>query len=158
MQARVILFCCVVLGAASSSATAATVPSHSCDSAAERAKISTAVHGLFDALSRDDEGALGRVLSRDFYGFDAGKRVTTASLFETIATYHRAGVIIQWNPGPLDIHVTCGKAWAAWENHGMGGPAGTLKPVSWLESAILSEDHGRWTIDFLHSTLLEPKP
>jgi hypothetical protein len=109
-------------------------------------------------LSHADGDELRRVLSPSFYAFDAGTRFDAASMLEAIRGYHRAGVVIRWNPGPLDIHLSCSEAWASWENHGAAGPSGAVKPALWLESAVLSRRGGAWTIDFLHSTLVEAKP
>ena len=43
-------------------------------------------------------------------------------------------------------------AWAAWENSGSAGDSTNLKPVRWLESAVLVKNDGIWKIDFFHST------
>ena len=65
------------------------------------------------------------------------------------------GVEINWNLGPMDTKVRCDVAWSQWENTGSAGTPPKVNPVSWLESAVLVHEGGRWKIDFFHSQRAE---
>ena len=115
-----------------------------------------AIRSWFEAMARNDATANARLLSRNFYAFDNGKRFRGGELFDFVKQLHDAGMVIQWNLGPIDVHRSGATAWAAWENHGAAGHAGALQPVIWLESANLHRASGRWVIDFLNSARVPP--
>ena len=77
---------------------------------------------------------------------------------DIIAKDHADGQIINWNLGPMTMHVDCTVATAAWENNGSSGRQGKLKPRAWLESAVLRLQGDRWVMTFLHSTPKDPRP
>jgi ketosteroid isomerase-like protein len=121
--------------------------------------VAETVQAFFTALRKDDLAAVQAVTTPDFYAYDVGKHFTSAAeLAGAIAQAHKSGVVLDWNLAAIDAHVACDMAWAAWENHGRVGPANDLKPMNWLESAVLVRDHGRWRIRFLHSTRVPPAP
>jgi ketosteroid isomerase-like protein len=121
--------------------------------------VADTVQAFFAALRKDDLAAVQQVTTPDFYAYDVGKHFTSAAeLAGAIAQAHKAGVTLDWNLAAIDTHLSCDMAWAAWENHGHVGPADALKPMNWLESAVLVRDHGRWRIRFLHSTRVPPAP
>ena len=128
----------------------------SCSSDAARAEVSDTIRAFFLALARDDDAALGRLTSSDFYAFEVGKRFTGSELFRIIADAHKTGRTFQWNIGPVDAHVDCSLAFATWENIGASGIAPKLEPRAWLELALLLRQGDRWVIDFLHSTPKDP--
>ena len=120
--------------------------------AADARSVEQSVRSYFAALAAEDETASARLTSPSFYSFDAGKRFTNAELVVAIKRAHAQGTVLQWNIGPVDTHVGCDTAWAAWVNTGAAGPAGALKPVRWLESAMLRRTDGGWKLEFLHSS------
>lgn len=151
MRLLIPLFAMVLL-AFSSAAQAACRPS-----AKDSRQVETAVRGLYAALAAEDQTGVQGVTTTDFYAYDVGRRFNTAAeLAAAIRQAHASGVILEWNLGPVDVHVTCDTAWAAWENDGRAGPKGTLQPMHWLESAVLVRDGGGWRIRFLHSTRAPP--
>jgi hypothetical protein len=117
-----------------------------------------AIRSFFQAVASDDEKAYLRLTSNHFYAFDAGKRFTGCELFDAVKSLHSSGIVLQWNLGPIDLHMRGSVAWAAWENHGAIGKAKAMEPMSWLESAALHRSGDRWTLDFLHSNRTEPPP
>lgn len=121
-------------------------------SPAEVAKIEMTIRCFFEALRRDDKVAFRRLTTRSFYSFDGSKRFTEGELLEVVRDMHARGVQLNWNIGTIDIHLGCNMAWTAWENSGSAGGSTTLRPVRWLESAVLVKNEGTWKIDFLHST------
>lgn len=117
-----------------------------------------AIRSFFRAAASDDDKAYARLTSGDFYAFDAGKRFNGRKLFDTVKSLRASGTVLQWNLGPIDVHINGSTAWAAWENHGAVGKANALQPMSWLESAALHRAGHRWQLDFLHSNRMEPPP
>jgi hypothetical protein len=103
-------------------------------------------------LAIDDDAAVRRLTTPNFYAFEIGKRFTGSELSKLIADAHRSGRTIQWNIGPVDARVDCNIAFAAWENTGAAGTAAKMEPRAWLESALLLRQGNRWIIAFLHST------
>ena len=119
----------------------------------DRAAVESAVRGFFAALGAEDAAALRRVTAPEFYAFDVGKRFgNAAELAEVVRQGHAQGRVIEWNIGPVDAHVGCDQAWAAWENNGRAGPPSNVTAVRWLESAVLRREGGHWVLVFLHST------
>jgi hypothetical protein len=113
---------------------------------------------IYEALTRDDDKALGQLLAPSFHAFENGKRFEGAALTALIKDAHARGVVFRWSPQNIEIHVRCDMAWAAWENHGAVGPKDDMKPVSWLESATFGYRDGRWVMDFLHANRVAAAP
>lgn len=114
-------------------------------------EIELTVHALFDALRRDDAAAFQRVTTASFYSFDAGKRFIGTELLDFVRDAHARGVQLNWSIGPIDTKLRCNVAWSAWENVGSAGVPPNVRPVRWLESAVLIRQDGAWKIDFFHS-------
>lgn len=129
-----------------------------CDNPAARGAVRQAVQSFYDALRTDDAAAFQRATTPDFFAYEIGKRYTGQELRDIIAKDHADGQIINWNLGPMTMHVDCTVATAAWENNGSSGRQGKLKPRAWLESAVLRRQGDRWVMTFLHSTPKDPRP
>ena len=137
---------------AATSACAHTQPVACAGTSADSEAVASTIRAYFAALAADDEAAAARLTSPSFYSFDVGKRFTGPELSRTIRQLHQQGTVLQWNIRAVDTHFDCNTAWAAWENVGAAGTAGAMKPVRWLESAMLRRHQGRWVLEFLHST------
>lgn len=116
-----------------------------------RGEVERTIHAFFDALRKDDAVAFRRLTTASFYSFDAGKRFAGAELVDVVRDAHTKGVQLNWSIGPLDTKLRCDVAWAAWENVGSAGIPPDLRPLRWLESAVLIHQDGNWKIDFFHS-------
>lgn len=116
-----------------------------------RAEIEHTAHAFFDALRKEDRPALQRLTTTSFYAFDAGRRFAGTELIDVVRDAHAKGVELNWTIGPLDTKLSCDVAWTAWENVGSVGVPPDVRPVRWLESAVLVHQDGRWKIDFFHS-------
>lgn len=116
-----------------------------------RSEIEQTVHAFFDALRKEDEAAFKRLTTASFYSFDAGKRFAGTALVDVVRDAHARGVQLNWSIGPLDTNLRCDVAWSAWENVGGAGVPPDVRPVRWLESAVLVREDGTWKIDFFHS-------
>jgi len=127
-------------------------PARTCalDTAREARAVETVVRGFYAEMAAGRDAAAARLTTPGFYAYE-GKRLTAPELFQTLADSRARGVVLQWNLGPMDVHLSCDMAWAAWENHGAAGAAGEMKPVTWLESVALRRQDGAWRIDFLHA-------
>jgi hypothetical protein len=126
--------------------------SESCSSPAATEAVSETIRAFFAGLAVDDDAAVRRVTTPNFYAFEIGKRYTGPELSKLIADAHKTGRIMQWNVGLVDVRADCNLAFAAWENTGAAGTAAKLEPRAWLESAVLLRQGDGWVIGFLHST------
>lgn len=115
------------------------------------ADIDRTVHAFFDALRKEDKAAFQRLTTSSFYSFDGGKRYVGTELVDVVRDAHARGVQLNWSVGPLDTDRGCDVAWSAWENVGSAGVPPDVKPVHWLESAVLIRQDGSWKVDFFHS-------
>lgn len=118
---------------------------------AAKGEIERTVNAFFDALRKDDKVAFQRLTTASFYSFDVGKRFAGTELADVVRDAHARGVQLNWSIGPLDTKLRCGVAWSAWENVGSAGIPPDLRPVRWLESAVLVRQDGTWKVDFFHS-------
>lgn len=106
---------------------------------------------FYDALREDDPAAFRRVTTASFRAFDVGKRFAGTELVDNVREAHARGVELNWSIGPLDSKVRCDVAWSAWENVGSARIPPNVRPVRWLESAVLVHRDGGWKIDFFHA-------
>jgi hypothetical protein len=130
----------------------ACAPSSGLDASIERT-----VHAFFDALRREDMAAFRQLTTSSFYSFDVGKRYAGTELVDVVKDAHRRGVQLHWSIGEMDTNVACNVAWSAWENVGSAGIPPDVKPVRWLESAVLVRENGSWKVDFFHSQRAAPE-
>ena len=114
-------------------------------------EIERTVNAFFDALRKEDKAAFQRVTTKTFYSFDGGERYPGTALVDVVREAHAKGVQLNWSIGSLDTKLRCDVAWSAWENVGSAGIPPVVKPVRWLESAVLIRQNGTWKIDFFHS-------
>ena len=138
-------------------ANAASGHGKACSKPTSAQDVGGVVRAFFAALAADDDAAVQRLTTPNFYAYDVGKRYSRAELSRTIADAHKSGRIIQWNIGKVDARIDCNLAFAAWENTGAAGPEGQLQARVWLESALLVRHDDRWLIEFLHSTPKDPR-
>lgn len=120
-------------------------------SPSDHAEIERTVHAMYDALRAGEAAAFKRVTTATFYSYDGGKRYDGAELVNVIRDAHASGTQFIWSLGPMDTKRQCDVAWLTWENVGSVGKPPEVKPVRWLESAVLVREDGRWKIDFFHS-------
>lgn len=114
-------------------------------------EIKRIVTAFFDALRKEDKVAFQRQTTTSFYSFDGGKRYSGTELVDVVRDAHARGAQLNWSVGPLDTKLRCDVAWSAWENVGSAGIPPAVRPVRWLESAVLVRQNGIWKIDFFHS-------
>ena len=114
-------------------------------------EIEQAVQAFYAALRTDDAAAFRRVTTARFYAFDGGARYDGTALVDLVRDAHANGIQLNWSVGPLDTQRRCDVAWSAWINQGSAGTPPDVKPVRWLESAVLVHQDGQWKIDFFHA-------
>lgn len=120
---------------------------------ADRAGIRQVLASMFDALRADDLEKFRSVAAPEFRSFDAGARFTGDELVQLIKEQHAKGWVYEWNPQEPDIRLHGDTALAAYLNTGfVQDPTGKRTAVSWLESAFLRRQEGRWLISFFHSS------
>lgn len=142
----------MAVGAATSVAACAHAATPACPaSPSAETEIERTVHAFYDALRADDTAAFRRVTTARFYSFDGGERYDGTALTDLVRDAHAKGIQLNWSVGRLDTQRRCDVAWTAWENIGSVGTPPDIKPVRWLESAVLLHQDGQWKIDFFHS-------
>lgn len=120
-------------------------------SSAARDEVERTVQAFFDALRNDDDGAFQRLTTASFSSFDGGKRFAGIELVDVVRNAHSGGVQLNWSVGRLVTKIRCDVAWSAWENVGSAGIPPDVRPVRWLESAVLVRRDGNWKIDLFSS-------
>lgn len=140
----------LIVAPAVSGCTHAVAPACPSSPRAE-AEIEQTVYAFYDALRVDDAAAFRRVTTTRFYSFDGGKRYDGTALVDLVRHAHAQGIQLKWSVRPLDTQRKCDVAWSAWDNVGSVGTPPDVKPVRWLESAVLVHQDGQWKIDFFHS-------
>jgi len=125
--------------------------SHCPDPGTARAEVELTVGQFFDALRGEGAVSFESLTTSNMYSFDVGERFDGPALADVIEEALAEGVEINWSLGPMDTKVRCNVAWSAWENTGSAGTPPNVRPVRWLESAVLVHQDGRWKIDFFHS-------
>lgn len=133
----------------SQSVSAQTVECPPADMA--KAEVEQTIRDFFDALRGEGELAFEDVTTPGMYSFDVGQRFEGRALADLIIDALADGVEINWSLGPMDTEVACNVAWSQWKNTGSVGTQPEVAPVSWLESAVLVYEEGRWKVDFFHS-------
>lgn len=112
---------------------------------------SEALRTMYAALEQGDETRLRAVVDPDFFAFDGGARFDAASLMAVVRSAHDKGQVYHWAVTRPEVRIDCRTAWVSYTNEGGVTHDGIAEPRRWLESAILSFDHG-WRVRFLHST------
>ena len=128
------------------------------DPAQARIQAEQAIRDFFTALRGEGEVDFEDVTTSSMYSYDVGERFAGRALADVIIEALDSGVKINWKLGPMDTKVRCDVAWSAWENTGSAGTPPNVRPVRWLESAVLVYEGGRWKIDFFHSQRARPAP
>ena len=151
---------------AASCATADTTPrvgatagaqARSCaEDPAAQAQAAQAVQALFDALAGDDPAALARTTTDGFYAYELGQRMTGPQLLELLVSARRQGRRVEWKLQDMTVRTSCDWASATWVNRGSAGTTAEMKPMVWLESAVLERVQGRWRVAFLNSQMARP--
>ena len=117
-----------------------------------------AVQDMYAALAASDASTLELRLAPTFYAFEGGVRFGRKKLTDLIATRIANGAIYRWSVTEPDVQMSCGLASVAYVNVGGVGDASGMKAVTWLESATLRFEDGRWKILFLNSTRAPSNP
>ena len=107
---------------------------------------------LFAALRTDDLDRFRKIVSPDFYAFDAGRRFDGSELALFVKEAHGKGMRFNWSITEPLVHMSCGTAWVTYVNKGSVGTAAGEQSVTWLESMVLQYRDSHWRISFLHSS------
>lgn len=118
----------------------------------EESQVIAAMEAMYGALEVDDSARLATLLAPDFYAFDGGRDFKGMELAYFIRQAHASGKVFRWTVTKPSVHLKADIAWITYENVGSVGTGTDLKAQTWLESAVLRKQAGRWRIMFLHST------
>lgn len=118
----------------------------------DEAQVTDAMVTMYVAATNDDLSKFRSVAAPDFYSFDGGKRFTGDELMSLIRRVHAEGKVFVWRVTEPEVHVDGKTAWITYVNRGSVQDSSGTKDVTWLESAVLRKQGGRWRIHFFHST------
>ncbi len=130
----------------------AVMPTWAVPPVADDDAVVAAIRTMYAAAATDDLAKFHSVAAIDFHSFDGGQRFTGDALMEFIRSRHAQGVVYVWTVTEPVVHVAGDTAWITYVNRGSVTDASGMKNVTWLESAVLSKQEGRWRIRFFHST------
>ncbi|MGB9242046.1 MAG: nuclear transport factor 2 family protein [Candidatus Acidiferrales bacterium] len=119
---------------------------------ADETQVVETVRTIFAAAAADDFERFHSVVTADFYAFDGGKRYEGDALMNLVKGLHQAGNVYVWTVNEPEVHVSCNLAWITYVNKGSLKNASGTQNLTWLESAVLKKESGRWKIRFVHST------
>lgn len=114
--------------------------------------VAETMREMYAALMVDDEPRLQGILMPDFYSYDGGKAFDGPGLAGLVKDAHKKGSKFVWTVNEPKIQLHCDWAWIAYVNRGSIADASGTKPVTWLETAVLRYDAGRWRIALFHSS------
>jgi len=123
----------------------------------DQRQIVDTMSAIFAAARIDDVAKFNSVIASDFYIFDGGERFTADSLLDLIKKQFALGRVTVWTISEPEVHVDCNTALATFTTHGSMHDTTLHKEATWLESAVLRKDDGRWLILF-HSTRVPASP
>jgi ketosteroid isomerase-like protein len=121
-------------------------------SSADVGAVRDAVQGMYAAAAARDFEAARRFFAPGFYIFDLGVRYDGDAILAQIERGQEAGATYRWEVTEPEVGFAGDMAWIAYVNRGGITNDGVEAPVTWLESAVLRYDAGRWLIVFMHST------
>lgn len=124
-----------------------------CASAASTSQdIVGAMEGLYSALRRDDLPGFRAITTPDFYAYDGGAEFKGDALAKLVAQMHASGKKFEWSIVDPKVHPACDNAWITYVNRGWVQDSTGRQDITWLESAVLQFQGGRWRVSFFHST------
>ncbi len=140
-----------LLGAAfTAGAAGAAAPPADCRSL-QPAQAVRVMQDFFDAIRTNDEAGVRSLLTPDFHAFDGGRSLDVGGMAGLVRSAHQPGEKYQWLVTEPQVRGACGLASIFYVNRGSLTDAAGVHPLTWLESAVLTWDGGRWRIAFLES-------
>jgi ketosteroid isomerase-like protein len=109
------------------------IPVHAETSVTDDAQVVAAMRIMFIAATNNDLAYFNTVDAPDFYAFDGGS-------------------VYVWTITDPEVNVSGDIAWITYVNRGSVKNKAGKKKLTWLESAVLRKDSGKWRIHFFHST------
>jgi len=123
------------------------------------ADVTATMTAMYAAAKADDLEGFHAVTTPDFYAFENGKRFDGDALMQLIKTAHAGGTRYEWSVTQPKVEADCGMALITYVNVGSITVNGVPQAMSWLESAELRFEGGRWRIHFFSSTRVpQPQP
>jgi hypothetical protein len=124
-----------------------------CTPAASASKdVVGAMESLYGSLRRDDLTGFRDITTSDFHAYDGGAEFEGDALAKLVMKMHASGKLYEWSIVDPRVHVTCDSAWIRYVNKGWVQDATGRQDMTWLESAVLQFQDGRWRVRFFHST------
>lgn len=113
------------------------------------------VKELFAAISKHDGKAMQETSTEDFQLLEHGEDWTMQQLVDAVQPkgkpYERKNFFCQ-----IRARQKGEVAWVSYWNKAVIHRESEVRTVVWLESAVMVKEDGRWKIQLLHSTRLDP--
>jgi hypothetical protein len=150
----------ILFSAAALAATAGVSASQAaCAPAASAHKEAVgAIVEMYLAATTDDLDQFHAATAPDFYAFDGGSRFEGDALMALIKKLHASGAKLRWSINEPQVRFSCDLAWITYVNRGSVETASGRQEKTWLESAAVGYDAGRWHVLFLQSTPVPKAP
>jgi hypothetical protein len=111
---------------------------------------------VFAALENEDQSTWQRLTTRDFVGFEGGRRYDRTALFDAIKYAHGAGQHFSWSVTSPRLEAACTVATLIYVNQGSITRGSSRSAVSWLETATFKYAEGHWRVVFMESMRESP--
>ena len=111
-----------------------------------------AMESLYGSLRRDDLTGFREITTSDFHAYDGGVEFEGDALARLVMKMHASGKLYDWSVVDPTVHVICDTAWITYVNRGWMQDSTGRQDMTWLESAVLQFQGGRWRVRFFHST------
>ena len=123
----------------------------------EEKNVQKTVTEFFEALSAMDPRLIDPLVARDFVLLEMGEVWNTDSLKKRMVLPE--GIDFK-RINYLDFirtDINGNVAWVSYHNRAEIKWNNSVRPIEWLESAVLLKESGRWKLSLLHSTKVEMK-
>lgn len=120
-------------------------------------EVGAVVQEMFNALKTRNVTQYNKLVTQDFYLYDAGERLSREAFAEIVQESIAKGTKYDWKITKPEAHISSDLAWITYTNIGLIESAKGKQEKNWLESAVLERHDKTWRIRFLHSTLVPKK-
>jgi SnoaL-like protein len=113
-----------------------------------------AIERLMADVAEDDRSRIDELVGEDFHAFENGVHISGRELLDLMSRYYAEGKRYRWSVISPQIETKGDFGAVVYLNVGsiIEAPGTEPIPMSWLETVLLSRQHAKWRVAFLHST------
>lgn len=109
------------------------------------------VSRMFEAAGTRDASAFRETILPDMFIYENGERFSAQAIYDLLGTLQDAGMRFVWEITEPKVLVEGSLASVAYINRGSITDKGVTNPVTWLETATLVHEGGRWRVAWMSS-------